>query len=178
MANPRKTTDEEPRIPELRKVVLLRVNASHNPAESDAKTGQIKSKITREMSFDLLEPLTKSGGCRLRINVSVDATWKLETEEEPLITFQGEYEARFMFPSVVSMGQASAWLDSEFFCNAAIAQAIPIINAHMFEQLEMMGLRTSGRPIGFQPSSTDKEDAKVKPSVKAKSKLKPKSTAK
>lgn len=178
MAITKKTRNEEPRLPELRKVVLLKVNGVHTPVATDAKTGGIKSKIRREISLGLLEPLKDSQGCRLKAKVDVDGTWKFEDVEEPLITFQGEYQAQFVFPVGVSIEQASTWLDNDFFGQAAIAQAMPVINMHMFAQLEMMGLSTRGRVIGHQPFSTSQSDAKREPGVKSISKVKAKTISK
>jgi len=171
MAKPKSI--EEARIPQLGKIILLRLSAVHRP---NSDLGQVNGQVRRDMTLELLEPKRDSSLCRLRALIAIDGTWRRENSDEPFIIFNAEYEARFLFPENISIEQASSWMDHEFYREMALAQMVPSINSHMHAQLEMMGIDTRNRPIGYIPSR-DKTirpaaKARVKTQVKAKTKTK------
>lgn len=150
MQNTSKIKKSAFRSPQLKRVVLLSINALHSPCKAP---GGLVSHFKNRISLELLAPSDSETNPRIRLGVEVAGKWSVDKDSEPVITFDGAYEGRFEFPEPASTKEVNSWLEDGFYRESLIAQVIPVVNTHVFAQLEMMGLRTNKRPLGFSPQS-------------------------
>lgn len=160
MEKSRKAQNSTLRSPQLKRVVLLSIDAKHRPCKApDGLISHFKNRIWVE----LLEPIETNTSPRIRIGVDVNGKWYMDKESDPVITFEGGYEGRFDFGElVVTMDDVVSWLSDDFYRQSLVAQVIPVVNTHVHAQLEMMGVRTNRRPLGFAPESIISETASKK----------------
>ena len=135
-----------PELPQLKRIVLFRVDGKHTPP--DLVDG-LRSKLSKEIRLELLDPLPEHSEPRIAVELKLSGEWLAKETGEIVIALCGEYEARFVFKGSPSMKQVETWLDDELYRTSLIAQAYIPANSHFCSQLELMGLRAGLRPIGY-----------------------------
>lgn len=150
---------QTPALPKLIRVVLLHINAEHTPFSGSCK---LTSKVNREFQLELLEPLETKKSPRILVHILTEGEWYNEDVAKPVITIRAQYEGRFLLPEKTPIPLAEEWMDDEFYRNSIIAQLYPVVNIHLFTQLEMMGLNTKGRSLGYEGSVVTKNAESAK----------------
>lgn len=152
-----------PHLPQLIRVLLLKFEVQRQPLLAL----NLSSEINHEVSLVLLNPKDDSI-VRVKVLVSLDGKWLGEGQNVPLVSFVGDYEARFVFSTEFTFEMVEKWLKNNFYVDTLVAQVIPVVNLHMFSQLEMMGMNSNNKKIGYEPTSDDWKLAEMIPSSPAK----------
>lgn len=152
MASSIETSSKKLRTPKLTRLILIRVDARHRPAE---KVGKLLAKIGREAKVLLFLPDKDYDFCRIKVEIKIKGDWKDDIHSQPIMSFSGEYEGRFIYPKDAAVAEAEEWLESELNRQCMVAQVFPLANSHMYSQLAMMGLNPNGRALGFDFDSTE-----------------------
>ena len=130
------------------KLHRLRIESLEFLRKSKPGGSNLTASISRKITVSMLEKSDTVSACRVNINVVVDGNWGLP-ESEPVITFLATYNAKLNFPDTVEYSTADHLLSDDFYRQALVAQVIPRVHAHMYSQLEMMGIATNSRSLGL-----------------------------
>ncbi|MDP1689323.1 MAG: hypothetical protein Q8L47_04315 [bacterium] len=164
MASNGKKPASSQHLPQLIRVLLLKLEVQRQSLLAPKLT----SEVNHEVSLVLLKPKDDSSLVRVKVMVSLDGKWRAEGQQVPLVSFVGDYEARFVFSTEFTFEMVEKWLKNNFYIDSLIAQAIPVVNLHMFSQLEMMGVNPNNKKIGYEPTSDDWKLSEMLPSSPAK----------
>jgi hypothetical protein len=158
MAGNGKKSPQSPYLPQLARVILIKLAVQRR----EILPQKLTSEVIQTISLKALKPKEVTSPVRIRGVISVDGKWHNEGDKEPAVSFEGQYEARYIFPPDIEFALVDKWMEEPFFRDAALAQAIPVVNLHMYTQLEMMGLNTHSKKIGYEskPDSTWKQGNK------------------
>jgi hypothetical protein len=137
-------------IPQLRRVKLIQIQCVRNPNPN--KQNELHADIKRVISAEVLRKSNGEDKCRIRVSVKIDGTWSDQITEKPRIVFSGQYEAQFSFPDGVNVETVVEWMEEKSYRDGVVAQVIPVVHLHMYSQLEMMGVNTTGRSLGISSS--------------------------
>lgn len=171
MVSSRKKTAPSPRLPTLTRVILKKLEVQRR----EVLASKLSTKIIHEISLVPLMPTEKMPQVRIKGEVSLNGKWYSEGGKEPIVSFLGSYEARFIFPQDIQLDWVEKWMEDAYYRDSAIAQAIPVINLHMDSQLVMMGLNARSKKLGYE-SKSDWEELKqltTKPAKRVKKKTTP-----
>jgi hypothetical protein len=151
-------------IPQLLRVKLIQIQCVCNPNPNKQTTiadkqSELHANIKRAISAEVLKKSNGDDGCRIRVSVKIDGTWSNQVTETPRIVFSGQYEAQFSFPEGVNVENVLEWMEEKSYREGVVAQVIPVVNLHMYSQLEMMGVNSTTRSLGI-PSSLMLEKTK------------------
>ena len=86
------------------------------------------------------------------VNISVTGNWSAPDESDPIISFSAAYNAKFDFPETIDATEADRLLSDNFYRNVLVVQTMPLVNSHMYSQLDMMGIDTHSRSLGMDAS--------------------------
>lgn len=138
-------------IPYLGRLRLLRIELEHKPVAGKAK---LTGKVHRDIAIAII-PSTEPGVSNnlIEVIVTVNGKWTNGEEEVPVVKFFGEYRARLRFAKVVTDEQITTWMQDSLYREVAIAQVIPLVNQHLYSQLEMLGISSGSRSLGLDPDS-------------------------
>lgn len=155
MVTSRKKTTPSPHLPTLTRVLLKKLEVQRR----EVLVSKLSTKIIHEISLVSLRPVEGESQVRIKGEVSLNGKWFSEGDKEPIVSFLGSYEARFIFPQNIQLDWVEKWMEDAFYRDSAIAQAIPVINLHMDSQLVMMGLNARSKKLGYE-SKSDWEEQK------------------
>lgn len=134
------------KAPQLVRVVLLELNAKHIPSKVE---NGLRSRLTKNIRLELLASNDNSTNSRIRVAVETRGVWFEQDETKPIISLDASYEGRFIFREKIDEDLIEHWLDDSYYRDSLVAQVIPVVNTHLFAQLELMGVRTNKRALGY-----------------------------
>lgn len=157
MATSRKNKIQSPAIPTLSRVILRELEVKRG----ELSAPKLTAEYTHNISLVLIKPVEGKTQVRINGEISLEGKWLKEGETKPAISFLGVYEARFIFSTKIPYELVSHWMKDAFYRDSAIAQAMPVINLHMYSQLEMMGLNPHKKKIGYESKSEWQESEQL-----------------
>lgn len=143
-------------LPTLIRVILKKLEVQRR----EVLSSKTKAEIIQNISLELIKPAEGQKQSRIKGNISIIGKWNNEGDIEPVVTFLGEYEARFTLPPNIPYKLVHKWMEDAFYRDSVIAQAIPTINLHMYSQLRMMGFNSRSMAIGYESKSDWDESQK------------------
>lgn len=164
MVSNEKRSKQNIRLPKLIRVVLKQLGVQRG----DVLGSKLTSEVAYGMSLELLKPINGKSQVRIKGEISLNGQWHGEGGGGPMASFSGVYEARFILPPDVAFDMVEKWMEDPFYRDSIMAQAVPVVNLHMYSQLEMMGLNPLSKAIGYEPKNEKWNVVENQPAVPAK----------
>lgn len=152
-------------LPRLHRLRLDSLECKRNGKLSGAK---LSASIKRSIRISLINKSEEVKNCRVIIGISVNGNWSPSGEDEPAILFSAIYNVRFNFSEEIDAPTADKLLSDQFYRDALVAQAMPLVNMHMYSQLDAMGIDAHSRSLGMDTSGVVSHQSVAKKSSKAK----------
>jgi hypothetical protein len=149
--------------PVLPKLLRVRLDSLECARKTTKNSSDLKASVTRTVKLALLENSNTDDSCRVVVNVTLQGTWTTADLPEPVIVFSAIYNAKFSYPTEIEAATAEKWIHDEFYRDAVVSTAMPIINLHMYSQLDMMGIATNSQPLGLPSGGAMKKTGPEKP---------------
>jgi hypothetical protein len=135
---------------------------------------QLASSVRNVVKAEILDPAEGATRARLKLIISFEGTWSDQGSDREIIYLRAEYEARFLFPEGCTVREAEDFAEASGNLEGVLSQGYIPAHMHFRAQLEMMGVRSTSRPLGWNPNTAVDWEKVENPKRRSRRKSKPK----